>query len=60
MIKKYNNMKLEIIKTNEEYLSALECFEEVFQARSGTSKSDEADKLALLIRDYEEMNFIIN
>jgi hypothetical protein len=57
-LKKIQQLKLEIIKTNNEYLPALERFEDVFHAGSSTSEGDEADKLALLIKDYEE--FIIN
>lgn len=34
-------------------------FEEIFSAKNGTKESDEADVLSLLIRDYEEKNFVI-
>jgi HTH-type transcriptional regulator / antitoxin HigA len=52
-------MKLKVIKNKREYQIALERFELVFQAASGTSESDEADILSLLIKDYEEKNYII-
>lgn len=53
-------MKLKIIKTRKDYHAALERFEEIFSAKRGTSESDEADVLSLLIRDYEDKNFIID
>lgn len=53
-------MKLKIIKTKKEYQAALERFESIFQAKSGTPESDEADVLSLLIKDYEDRYFIIN
>lgn len=52
-------MKLKIIKTKKDYHAALERFEEVFSAKRGTIESDEADVLSLLIRDYEDKNFVI-
>jgi len=54
---KANNLK--IIKTKAQYEDALERFNQVFHAKSGTPESDEADLLALLIKDYEEKHFII-
>lgn len=53
-------MALKIIKTKKDYHAALERFEEVFQAKTGTKESDEADVLSLLIRAYEEQYFVIN
>lgn len=47
-------MKFKILKTKKDYLIALECFEEIFQAKSGSPESDEADILSLLIKEYEE------
>lgn len=52
-------MELKIIKTKKDYLLALERFEEIFSAKSGTKESDKADVLSLLIRDYEERKFVI-
>jgi HTH-type transcriptional regulator/antitoxin HigA len=52
-------MELKIIKTKKDYQSALRRFEEIFSAKSGTKESNEADVLSLLIRDYEEKNFVI-
>ncbi|MEO5650439.1 MAG: helix-turn-helix domain-containing protein [Ginsengibacter sp.] len=52
-------MQLKIIRTKKDYFRALERFEEIFQAKAGTSESDEADVLSLLIKAYEDKNFVI-
>ena len=52
-------MKLKKIKTKKEYESAMEKFENIFQAKAGTPESDDADVLALLIEDYENRHFVI-
>ncbi len=52
-------MELKIIKTDSEYQSALNQFELLFDAKIGTSESDEADVLALLIEEYELRHFPI-
>jgi len=52
-------MHLKKIKTKKEYAAALQRFEKIFQAENGTVESDEADILAMLIKDYEEQRFII-
>lgn len=53
-------MPLKILKTKREYQESLERFEGLFQAKAGTPKSDEADVLALLIKDYEDRHYIID
>lgn len=53
-------MKLKILKTKKDYQTTLERFEEIFQAKPGSSESDEADILSLLLRDYEEKHFVID
>lgn len=53
-------MQLKILKTKKDYLVALQRFEEVFQATTGTNESEEADVLALLIREYEDRYYVIN
>ena len=53
-------MTLKIIKTKKDYLLALERFEEIFQARPGSDENDEADVIALLIKEYEDKHFIID
>jgi HTH-type transcriptional regulator / antitoxin HigA len=52
-------MYLKIIKTKLDYEESLERFEQVFDAEPGTAESDEADILALLIKEYEDQHFII-
>ncbi|HVY74392.1 MAG TPA: helix-turn-helix domain-containing protein [Puia sp.] len=52
-------MPLKIIRTKKEYQASLERFENIFQAKAGTAESDEADVLALLIKDYENRHYII-
>jgi len=52
-------MKFKILKTKKDYLIALERFEEIFQAKSGSPESDEADILSLLIKEYEEKHYVI-
>lgn len=53
-------MQLKILKTKKDYLKSLERFEAIFQAKAGTEESDEADVIALLIKEYEDKHFIIN
>jgi HTH-type transcriptional regulator/antitoxin HigA len=52
-------METETIKTKNDYLQSLRRFEEIFQAKQGTAESDEADLLAILIKNYEENHFVI-
>ena len=52
-------MELKIIKTKKDYHVSLERFEEIFNAKRGTKESDEADVLALLIKDYETKHYVI-
>ncbi|MFN5649631.1 MAG: type II toxin-antitoxin system HigA family antitoxin [Sphingobacteriales bacterium] len=53
-------MQLKIIKSKKDYRASLERFEEIFQAKTGTKESEEADVLALLIKTYEDKHFVIN
>jgi len=48
------------IKSNEDYQKALSRMELLFDAPIGTSDSDEADILALLIDDYEKKHHYID
>lgn len=52
-------MQLKILKTKKDYLQSLERFEEIFQAKNGTPESDEADVLALLIKEYEDKRYVL-
>jgi HTH-type transcriptional regulator/antitoxin HigA len=51
--------KLGIIKTNEDYNSALRRLEKIFDAEPGTKEGDELELLALLIEDYEDRHYPI-
>jgi HTH-type transcriptional regulator/antitoxin HigA len=53
-------MDIKLIKTEEDYKKTLERIEEIFDAPIGTTESDEADILALLIDEYEKKNFPID
>uniref|UniRef100_UPI0040479EFA helix-turn-helix domain-containing protein n=1 Tax=Roseivirga sp. TaxID=1964215 RepID=UPI0040479EFA len=52
-------MTLKLIKTEDDYQIVLARLDEIFDAKSGSSESDEADILALLIDEYENKNFPI-
>ena len=52
-------MKFKILKTKKDYLRSLERFEEIFQAKPGSDESDEADVIALLIKEYEDKHYFI-
>lgn len=52
-------MFLNPIKTKNDYKSALNQLESVFEAKDGTTESDTADILALMIDDYEQKNYPI-
>ena len=53
-------MALKIIRSKKDYATAMQRFEQVFQAKSGTPESDEADVLSLLIKNYEETQYPID
>jgi HTH-type transcriptional regulator/antitoxin HigA len=53
-------MGLKILKTKKDYLKAVQRFEEIFQAKAGTRESEEADLIALLIKEYEDKHYIVN
>ena len=52
-------MEVRKIKSKKQYLAALERFEDILQSKPGTIESDEADVLALVIKDYENQHYII-
>ncbi|MEN7551292.1 hypothetical protein AAG747_25465 [Rapidithrix thailandica] len=47
-------MKIEILKTREDYENAIRRLEDVFDAPDDTPEADEAALLILLIEDYED------
>jgi len=57
---KRKTMNIKLLKTEEDYLQALERLAELFDAKIGTSKSDEADVLALLVDEYEKKHYPID
>jgi len=52
-------MSLKLIKNDDDYEKALDRLNEIFDAKVGSSESDEADVLALLVDEYEKRNFPI-
>lgn len=52
-------MKLKLIKTEQEYRTALKRLDEIFDAKIGTPESDQADIIGLLIDEYEKKNYPI-
>jgi HTH-type transcriptional regulator/antitoxin HigA len=52
-------MNIRPIKTETDYQMALERFELLFDAEIGTPEGDEAEILALLIDEYENINYPI-
>ena len=53
-------MKIRPIKTEADYRLALKRLEEIFDAPIGTSDSDEADILGLLVDEYERKHYHID
>jgi HTH-type transcriptional regulator/antitoxin HigA len=53
-------MQVKMIRTKKDYQLALERFEKIFNAKSGTKESEEADVLAILIKNYEDKVFVID
>lgn len=52
-------MNIKPIKTEKDYKNALKRMELLFDAPNGSSKSDEADILAVLIDEYEKKHYPI-
>ncbi len=52
-------MNIKLIKTEEDYQSALNRLDVIFDAPIGTPESDEADVLALLVDEYEKQHYPI-
>ncbi len=52
-------MTLRLIKTEYDYQQALTRIDKIFDAKSGSKESDEADILALLIDEYENKHYPI-
>lgn len=52
-------MDIKSIKTEADYRQALKRLEEIFDAPIGTAENDEADKLGLMIDEYEKKHYPI-
>jgi len=52
-------MEIKLIKTETDYIQALKRLEAIFSAEIGTTESDEADVLGLLIDEYEKKYYPI-
>lgn len=52
-------MRIKPIKNELDYTEALKRLDEIFDAKIGTNESDEADLLALIIDEYEKVNYPI-
>jgi len=52
-------MEIKPIKTETDYTQALKRLETIFSAEIGTTESDEADVLSLLIDEYEKKHYPI-
>src|SRR5512138_1019993 len=52
-------MNIKLIRTEEEYQKALKRLENLFDAKTGTPESDEADILGLMIDEYEKKKYPI-
>ncbi|UII21577.1 helix-turn-helix domain-containing protein [Fulvivirga ligni] len=50
-------MELKPIRTENEYLQALQEAEKIFDAQKGTPDGDRLELLAILIEDYEDREF---
>ena len=59
MLIKFKNMKIKIIKTEEEYNQAIKRLEVIFDAPADTPEGDEADLLGILIEKYEDEHYPI-
>src|SRR5690606_17440469 len=51
--------ELRPIKSETDYLKALERLEQIFDAPTGTQESEEADILGLMVDDYEKRHYPI-
>ncbi|MBA2611247.1 MAG: transcriptional regulator [Bacteroidetes bacterium] len=53
-------MYVQIIKTKTQYEKALQRFEKIFHAKANTKEGNEAQLLALVIKNYEDKHFKID
>ncbi|HNX07806.1 MAG TPA: hypothetical protein PKL96_09505 [Bacteroidales bacterium] len=53
-------MNIKLIKTESDYRKALQRLDKIFDAKIGTSESDEADILGMLVDEYEKKHYPID
>ena len=53
-------MNISLIKTEKDYIQALERLEVIFDAKKGTPEGDELELLGMLIEQYENEHFPID
>lgn len=53
-------MEVQIIKNKKQYEKSLQRFEKIFFAKTNTKEGQEAQLLALVIKDYEEKHYKID
>lgn len=53
-------MKLESLKTEEDYERALKRLEDIFDSKAGTKEGEELRILGMLIEKYEDEHFPID
>jgi HTH-type transcriptional regulator / antitoxin HigA len=58
-LKKYKNMNIKAIKTEEDYQQALKRLEVIFDSPMDSPEGDEAEILSILIEKYEDEYFPI-
>jgi len=51
---------LKPIKTEQDYIKAIERLEKIFDAKKGSKEGDELEILGILIEKYEEEHFPID
>jgi len=52
-----NTVQVKLIKTEKDYKEALDRLYELFDAKPGTPEGDEAEILAMLIKEYDKTHF---
>ena len=59
MLIKFKDMKIRVIKTEEDYQKALKRLEEIFHSPINTVEGDEAEVLSILIEKFEDKHYPI-
>jgi HTH-type transcriptional regulator / antitoxin HigA len=59
MLIKFKDMKIRVIKTEEDYQKALKRLEEIFHSPINTVEGDEAEVLSILIEKFEDEHYPI-